>query len=119
MWIVDDMIDTAGSVYALVRELNKRGVQSVSIAAVHPVFSSPAIARLTKLHDEGLLENLVVVDTIDCPESLKNQMPFLHVVSSARLSAEIVTRMNEEGTLSPFFEPFNAKQYLSSMKLFL
>jgi len=119
MWIVDDMIDTAGSVYALVRELNKRGVGSISIAGVHPVFSPPAVSRLRKLNDEGLLENLVVVDTVECPESLKHQMPFLHVVSSARLSAEIIMRVNEEGSLSPFFEPFNAQQYLSSMKLFL
>lgn len=119
IWIVDDMIDTGGSVYALVRELKKRGVGSVNVAGVHPVFSAPAISRLSKLNDEGLLDNLVVVDTIECPESLKNQMPFLHVVSSARLSAELIMRMNEEGSLSPFFEPFNAQKYLSSMKLFL
>lgn len=119
IWIVDDMIDTAGSVYALVRELNKREVGEVSIAVVHPVFSPPAITRLSKLHHEGLLANVVVVDTVECPEGLKNQMPFLHVVSSARMSAEIIMRVNEEGSLSPFFDPFNAQEYLSSMKLFI
>lgn len=119
IWVVDDMIDTAGSVYALARELNSRGVGSVNIAAVHPVFSPPAISRLVELYEEGLLANLVVVDTVECPESLKAQMPFLHVVSSARLSAEIIMRMNEEGSLSPFFDPFNADAYLSSMKLFI
>ena len=119
IWIVDDMIDTAGSVYALVRELNKRGVAEVSIAAVHPVFSPPAVSRLTKLYQEGLLANVVVTDTIGCAESLKGEMPFLHVVSSARMSAGIIMRMNEEGSLSPFFEPFNAQEYLSSMKLFI
>lgn len=119
IWIVDDMIDTAGSVYALVRELNKRDVAEVSIAAVHPVFSTPAVSRLTKLYEEGLLANVVVTDTIGCPESLKGEMPFLHVVSSARMSAGIIMRMNEEGSLSPFFEPFNAQEYLASMKLFI
>ena len=119
IWIVDDMIDTAGSVYTLVRELHERNVGSVSIAAVHPVFSPPAISRLTKLHDEGLLEQLVVVDTVHCTEAMREEMPFLHVVSSARLSAEVIMRMHEEGSLSPFFDPFNARQYLSSLKLFL
>lgn len=119
IWVVDDMIDTAGSVYALVHELNKRGVGSVSIAAVHPVFSPPAVSRLTKLHDEGLLGHVVVVDTVPCSEELKNKMPFLHVVSSARLSAEIIMRMHEEGSLSPFFDPFNVDEYLSSLKLFI
>jgi ribose-phosphate pyrophosphokinase len=50
---------------------------------------------------------------------MRDEMPFLHVVSSARLSAEVIMRMHEEGSLSPFFDPFNAWQYLSSMKLFL
>ena len=119
IWIVDDMVDTAGSIYALVRELKKRGVGKVSIAAVHPVFSPPAVSRLTKLHDEGLLADLVVVDTVECSESLRNELPFLHVVSSARMTAEVVMRMNEEGSLTPFFDPFNAGKYLSSMKLFI
>ena len=119
IWIVDDMIDTAGSVYTLVRELRQRNVGAINIAAVHPVFSPPAVSRLTKLHEEGLLQNLVVVDTVPCPEALKLEMPFLHIVSSARLSAEVIMRMHEEGSLSPFFEPFNAWEYLSSLKLFL
>jgi len=119
IWIVDDMIDTGGSVYRLVRELHERNVAKVNIAAVHPVFSPPAVSRLTKLHDEGLLENVVVVDTVPCAESQKEKMPFLHVVSSARMSAEVIMRMHEEGSLSPFFDPFNAWEYLSSMKLFI
>lgn len=119
IWIVDDMVDTGGSVYTLVRELKKRGVGKVNIAAVHPVLSPPAVSRLSKLHEEGLLENMVVVDTVPCSDTLKEEMPFLHVVSSARLSAEVIMRMHEEGSLSPFFDPFNAWEYLSSLKLFI
>jgi ribose-phosphate pyrophosphokinase len=119
IWVVDDMIDTAGSVYTLVRELKNRDVGPINIAAVHPVFSPPAVSRLRKLHEEGLLNHLVVVDTIPVSDSLKEELPFLHVVSSARLSAEVIMRMHEEGSLSPFFDPFNASQYLSSLKLFL
>ncbi|TVQ39832.1 MAG: ribose-phosphate pyrophosphokinase [Spirochaetaceae bacterium] len=120
VWIVDDMIDTAGSVYTLVKELRKRKVSRINIAAVHPVFSDPAIERLRSLYEEELLDRAVVVDTVDCPEDLRQQMPFLHVVSSARRSAEIIMRINEEKSLSPFFEEFNCRDYLnSSLKLFI
>ncbi len=120
VWVVDDMIDTAGSVYTLVKELRKRKVARINIASVHPVFSDPAIARLKSLYDDGLLDRAVVVDTVACPETLRRQMPFLHVVSSARRSAEIIMRLNEEQSLSPFFEDFNCHDYLSSsLKLFI
>jgi ribose-phosphate pyrophosphokinase len=46
-------------------------------------------------------------------------MPFLQVVSSARLSAEIIMRMHEEQSLSPFFDDFDPRHYLSNLKLFL
>lgn len=119
VWIVDDMIDTAGSIFALVKELKKRRVGKINIAAVHPVFSEPAVERILLLYNDGLLENLLVTDTVALPQAIRTQLPFLHVVSSARRSAEIIMRMHEEKTLSPFFDPFNAWTYLSSLKLFL
>lgn len=119
VWIVDDMVDTGGSVYSLVKELRKRKVSKVNIAAIHAVFSHPAVQRLQSLFDDGLLDKVVVTDTIPFSEELRRQMPFLHVVSSARLTAEIVVRMHEEQSLSPFFDEFDAWEYLSSMKLFV
>lgn len=119
VWIVDDMIDTAGSVYTLVKELRNRDVGQVNIAVVHPVFSDPAIARLKELYDDGLLDRLIVADSLQVSEEIRSQMPFLHVVSSARLSAEIIMRMHEEQSLSPFFDDFDPTYYLSNLKLFL
>jgi ribose-phosphate pyrophosphokinase len=119
LWIVDDMIDTGGSIFALVKELKKRDVEEVNILAVHPVFSEPAVDRLSSLWEEGLLKRVVVTDTVACPECLKETMPFLEIVSSARLSAEIIWRLQEERSLTPFFEPFDARKYLSSLKLFI
>ena len=119
VWIVDDMIDTGGSVHALAHELKRRGVGRISIAAAHPVFSGRAIERLQELHSEAILDRVVVADTVACTQELRDEMPFLHVVSSARLTAEIIMRMHEEKTLSPFFEKFDAWDYLGSLKLFL
>lgn len=119
IWIVDDMIDTAGSVYTLAQELKKRGVGRVNVAAIHPVFSDPATARLQELYDDGILDRLVVTDTLDVSQAIHDAMPFLEVVPSARLSAEIVMRMHEEQSLSPFFDDFDPRHYLSNLKLFL
>ncbi len=117
VFIVDDMIDTAGSVDALVRELNTRDVAGVHILAIHPVLSDPATARLRALYDEGLLQNLVVADTLKCGTKLREALPFVHLVPSTRLSAEIVLRMHREESLSPFFEDFDPRAYMSRLKL--
>lgn len=119
IWIVDDMIDTAGSVYTLAKELKKRDVGTINIAAIHAVFSDPALERLTELYDEGMLDRLIVTDTVEVSEAMRDAMPFLYVVPSARLSAEIVMRMHEEQSLSPFFDDFDPRHYLSNLKLFL
>jgi len=119
VWIVDDMIDTAGSVFTLVKELNQRNVGVVNIAVIHPVFSDPATQRLQDLYDEGALNRLIVTDTLEVSDEMRNSMPFLQVVSSARLSAEIIMRMHEEQSLSPFFDDFDPEHYLSNLKLFL
>ena len=60
-----------------------------------------------------------MTDSIDVSDEMRNAMPFLHVVSSARLSAEIMMRMHEEQSLSPFFDDFDPDHYLSNLKLFL
>lgn len=119
IWIVDDMVDTAGSVYALVKALSKRHVRSVSIAVIHPVFSGPAVARLRELHDEGLLNDLVVTDTVALGKETVELLPFVDVVNTTRLSAEIIMKMHQEKSLSPFFDPFDIQAYFGSMRLFL
>jgi len=119
VWIVDDMIDTGGSIYALVKELKKRGVAKVHIAVVHAVFSDPALKRLNDLYENQMLESIVVSDTIPGLNGMRKQFPFLHVVSSARRSAELIMNMHNEKSLSAFFDPFDAREYLSTLKLFL
>jgi ribose-phosphate pyrophosphokinase len=111
------MIDTGGSVERLVRELNARNVAKVHIVAIHPVLSDPAPARLLNLYEEGLLHSLIVTDTLKCNPEVCGNLPFVHVVPSARLSAEIVLRMHREESLSPFFDRFDPRAYMARRKL--
>jgi ribose-phosphate pyrophosphokinase len=116
VWIVDDMIDTGGSLVTLIKELVKRSVKSINVAVIHPVFSHPAIERLQELREQGQLDNLVVCDTLNSAESLKNDLPFIHAVSIERLLAELIMQTNQDGSLSPFFEDFNIAEYFRKLE---
>jgi ribose-phosphate pyrophosphokinase len=118
VWIVDDLIDTGGSVFVLVKELAKRGVKNINIAAVHALFSEPALTRLASLYEEGLIKNLVVCDTIYCPDSMRERLPCLQVVSSADLFASVAVAINRDDSLSSYFGEFDAEKYLSTLKFF-
>lgn len=118
VWIIDDMLDTAGSIYILAQELKKREVRHINIVVTHPVFSAPSIKRLAHLADEGVLQRMYVVDTIGC-DKIVQTLPFVSVITSARRSAEIVMRMHEGKSLSPFFEPFSIKEFLQNPQMFI
>jgi ribose-phosphate pyrophosphokinase len=112
IWIVDDMVDTAGSLYALVKELNNRAVGQINVAIVHPVFSDPAVERLVELSNEKLINRIITVETVEISTDIKQKLPNLEVVSPSRLTAEIILRIYDQDSLSPFFEEMNLSNLL-------
>jgi ribose-phosphate pyrophosphokinase len=114
IWIVDDMVDTGGSLVALVNELVRRKVGSVNMAAIHPVLSGPAVSRLKELHDRGMLQELLFLDTINLTDEILSQLPFIRVVSSTKQTAEIIMSIHGNAALSPFFADFNVRGYLDN-----
>lgn len=117
VWIIDDMLDTASSVRVLAQELKKRQVKHVNIVITHPVFSHPSIEHLARLANEGVLQRLYAVDTINC-DNLAQKLSFFSVVSSARRSAEIVMRIHQGQSLSPFFERFSVDEFLENPQIY-
>lgn len=111
VWIVDDMIDTAGSVYGLVKELSTRACREVNIIIVHPVLSSAAIGRLSELKGEGILGRLVVCDTVDC-SAAREGLPFMEVIPSASLSSRIVLTISQERPMAELIDTFSPRDYL-------
>ncbi len=96
--IVDDIVDTAGTLTEAARALEDAGARAVYAAITHPVLSGPAIKRI----DESPLRELVVTDTIplrpDAQECKK-----LKVVSVAALLGEAIRRINNEESVSSLF----------------
>ena len=95
--LVDDMIDTGGTISEGARLLREEGASQVYACATHAVFSPPAIERLSS----GLFEEVIVTNTIPIPES--NHFPQLVVLSVANLLGEAIWRIHEDSSLSSLF----------------
>jgi ribose-phosphate pyrophosphokinase len=114
LWIVDDLIDTAGSVESLIMALGPLKPREINLIAVHAVFSPPAAERLEALKRSGLLKRIIVTDTV-C--AARNFTP-LEIVPSAGLAALILKVILNNESMSTLLSPFDAATYLKSPNLF-
>jgi ribose-phosphate pyrophosphokinase len=95
--IVDDMIDTAGTVVSAANLLIDRGASEVYIAATHGLLSGPAVDRLKN----GPVREVVVTNTV--PISDEKRFDNLRVLSIAPLLAEAIDAVFEDGSVSELF----------------
>ena len=96
--LIDDMIDTAGTITNAANALKDLGAVSVRACATHAVLSGPAIERIEK----SAIEELVLLNTIPIPEEKKiNKMKILSV---APLFAEAMTRVFTNDSISKLFD---------------
>ncbi len=93
--LVDDMIDTAGTIAAGAKLLREEGARQVYACATHAVFSPPAVERLSS----GLIEEVIVTNTIPVAESF----PQLTTLSVANLIGETIWRVHEDSSVSSMF----------------
>ena len=96
--IVDDMIDTAGTLLEASKLLRDKGATKVVAAASHGIFSGPALSRL----EDGLFDEIIVTDTIPLQESFKT-LRNLTVLTVAPLVAETIRRIQRNDSVSALF----------------
>ena len=98
VFIIDDMIDTAGTICNAARTAIENGAKSVMAIATHPVLSGPAIERLK----DAPIDKIIVSDTID----ISNNKIFnkLEIVSVAEVFAEAIIRINKGDSISELFK---------------
>ncbi len=96
--IVDDMVDTAGTLAESARALEREGARAVTAVITHPVLSGPAIKRVS----ESPIRELVVTDSISLNPDARD-CDKLHVVSIAPLLSEAIRRINNEESVSSLF----------------
>ncbi len=95
--VVDDMIDTAGTIYHGATLLQREGARAVYACAIHPVFSGEAVARLSS----GVFEEVIVTNTIPVPP--EKVFPQLKVLSVANVLGEAIWRIHEDSSVSSMF----------------
>lgn len=95
--MIDDMIDTAGTITNAAKALKERGALTVNAACSHAVFSGPAIERLA----EAPFDEVVILDTIALPEEKK--LDKIKVLSVAPVFAEAIDRIYEDLSVSTLF----------------
>jgi ribose-phosphate pyrophosphokinase len=96
--IVDDMIDTAGTLCQAAEALKKHGAKAVYATATHPVLSGPALERIT----QSCLEEVVVTNTIPTGDK-RAACPKLRTLSVAQLLAEAIRRIHGDESVSSLF----------------
>jgi ribose-phosphate pyrophosphokinase len=96
--LIDDMIDTGGTICAGARLLRERGATRVLACATHAVFSPPAVERLSA---PGLFEEVIVTNSI--PLSEERRFPQLQVLSVANMLGEAIWRIHDESSVSSMF----------------
>lgn len=95
--LVDDIIDTGGTITQGGRLLRQEGAQEVYACATHAVFSKPALERLSG----NIFEEVIVTNTIGVPRD--RQFPGLTVLSVANLIGEAIWRIHEDSSVSSLF----------------
>ncbi|XP_026417969.1 ribose-phosphate pyrophosphokinase 1-like isoform X1 [Papaver somniferum] len=96
--MVDDMIDTAGTIANAAALLHQEGASAVYACCTHAVFSPPAIERLSS----GLFQEVIITNTI--PVAERNYFPQLTVLSVANLLGEAIWRVHDDASVSSMFK---------------
>ncbi|OEF95754.1 ribose-phosphate diphosphokinase [Desulfuribacillus alkaliarsenatis] len=96
--MIDDIIDTAGTITLAAAALKEKGAKAVYAACTHPVLSGPAIERL----QASEIEELIVSDTIALPT--EKLIPKIKILSVAPLIGEAIIRIHERLSISKLFD---------------
>jgi ribose-phosphate pyrophosphokinase len=96
--LVDDMVDTAGTLAQAAAALKDKGARRVLAYAVHPILSGPAIQRIT----DSVLEEVVFTDTVPLADSAR-ACPKIRVLQTDALFGEAIARIHRADSLSSLF----------------
>ena len=93
--LVDDMVDTAGTLTTAADIMMERGAKSVRAICTHPLLSGKAYERI----ENSKLKELIISDSIP----IKNKSKKIKVLSSANLFAEVMKNVHNNKSINPFF----------------
>lgn len=95
--LIDDMVDTGGTIVLAVKEMDKQGARDIKICATHPVLSGKATERLEK----SKASEILFLDTIPIPK--EKMIPKIKQLSMAKLLSKAIKRIHEGKSLGELF----------------
>ena len=95
--LIDDMIDTAGTITSGADALMKKGAKEVHICATHGVLSGPAIERLEKC----MAKEIVLTDSYPIPKD--KQIAKMKILTITELMAQVIQRIHDHRSLGELF----------------
>ena len=101
--LVDDIIDTAGTITEAALILKKYGAKEIYVLATHPVLSGPAMQRL----EESQIKEILVTNTIELPK--EKSIKKIKIISIAPLLSEAITRSHEGTPMGAVYEEMYKK----------
>jgi ribose-phosphate pyrophosphokinase len=102
--IIDDMIDTAGTVIKAAELLKSNGARNIYFATSLPMFNPPAIERLDRAHSDGLITKIIGTDSIYHGDDFIAKHPWYVERSVARYFAKVIYSINKGRSISQLLE---------------
>jgi len=96
--LVDDMVDTAGTLTQAAKALKDKGAASVYACCTHPVFSGNAVEKI----GQSEISKIIVTDTIPLSEKASNSKK-IKVLTISEILGEAIKRIHEESSVSSLF----------------
>ncbi|AKX34704.1 ribose-phosphate pyrophosphokinase [Spiroplasma litorale] len=106
-FIIDDMIDTGGTIINAAKALKTEGAKEIYLIACHGLFNGNAVENLKQAIKEKIIKQVVVTNTIDLPESKK--FDGLKIISVAKLMSAMIKSSYEKNPLTKVYEEEQAR----------
>ena len=102
--IVDDMIDTAGTLINVVKKAKEGGAKKVYVACSLALFNGPAIERITKAYKQGYLTAVIGTDAVYHGPDFEKEHPWYKEISVAGYFAKVISSLNQNKSISKLLE---------------
>lgn len=114
IFIVDDMIDSGGSIMDVCKKYKELGAKEIVVAVVYGLFSPPAEERLTQLYNSGAINKIIVTDLALLDKEFYKRNSYIEIADTSYTTARIIQKTNQGRSLEKYFLPLNAEEYLKT-----